>query len=85
MRIAVEISMYPLQSDYEPSIVAFIEELKASGLSTRTNGMSTQVFGEFESVMLTVQKAIGNAYSKEGKAVFNLKVLKDPLPEDFEM
>ena len=51
MRIAVEISLYPLDADYMPPIKDFIERLTARpGLAVHTNAMSTQVAGEHEQV-----------------------------------
>ena len=49
MRIAVEISLYPLDADYVPPIKDFIERLnRHAGLQVVTNAMSTQVAGEHE-------------------------------------
>ena len=47
MRIAVEISLYPLDADYVPPIKDFIDRLTARpGLAVLTNAMSTQIAGE---------------------------------------
>ena len=49
MRIAVDISLYPLDADFVPPIKDFIERLnRQPGLSVETNAMSTQVAGEHD-------------------------------------
>ena len=51
MRIAVDISLYPLDADYVPPIKDFIERLnRQPGLRVETNAMSTQVSGEHDRV-----------------------------------
>lgn len=46
MRTAIEISLYPLDADYLPSIKSFIERLhQYPELQVLTNAMSTQVAG----------------------------------------
>ena len=85
MKIAIEISMYPLTEDYENEVLAFIEELKTHPIHRQTNGMSTQIFGEYEEVMNAVNQSIKTVYTKGKKAVFNMKVLNNPLPEDFSI
>ena len=64
MKITVEISMYPLDSDYKPAIRAFIHELRGYGdIETVTNQMSTQVRGEFDDVMPAVTGCIKESMS----------------------
>jgi len=84
MDIGVEISLYPLKSDFIPAIHALVERLQgAPRLRVVTNSMSTQVFGAYEEVMDTLRaelKATLEAMQREsGKAVFVMKVL-GPLP-----
>jgi len=57
MRIAVDISLYPLDADYVPPIKDFIERLNGhEGLAVATNAMSTQVAGEHERVFAALEK-----------------------------
>lgn len=52
MKTSVEISYYPLNVEYIPFIQDFIDRLRAySEISVETNGMSTQVFGEYDELM----------------------------------
>mgnify|MGYP001794183605 CR=1 FL=1 len=76
MQVAVEISMYPLTEQYEPPIIQFIRHLKKeSGIQVYTNELSTQVAGEYELVMKTVQAAMKAAFESKHKYSFVLKVL----------
>lgn len=80
MNTSVEISYYPLHGDdFVPPIKAFIDRLNTHpGIVVQTNGMSTQVFGEFSKVMqiLTteIEKSFENPYS-----VFVMKVVNADL------
>ena len=48
MECSVEISMYPLNQDYKPSIISFIQNLRKDPfIIVDTNGISTQVFGDY--------------------------------------
>ncbi|MGB2137582.1 MAG: hypothetical protein ACPHVP_01795 [Flavobacteriales bacterium] len=52
MKCSVEISMYPLDVNYIEPITFFIKRLKRHPfISLETNGMSTQVFGDYDNVM----------------------------------
>ena len=76
MNASIEISMYPLKSDYEAPILDFITRLNQySGLSVRTNQMSTQVFGEYELLMDAVKKEIAGSFLADDTSVFVLKIL----------
>ena len=49
MKIAVDISLYPLDADFVPPIADVIERLNSHDkLEIWTNAMSTQIVGEFE-------------------------------------
>ncbi len=76
MRISVEISLYPLEAQYEAPIIAFIEQLHQDPtLDVQTNGMSTQVFGEFDRLMKVLIPAIKTTFSEEIKQAMVLKLL----------
>jgi uncharacterized protein YqgV (UPF0045/DUF77 family) len=76
MDVAVELSLYPLSSDFIPPIAAFIDRLNAHpGLKVETNSMSTQVFGEYQHVMHTLTVEIERTFTSLPKAVVVMKVL----------
>ncbi|MFZ4463533.1 MAG: hypothetical protein ACOYN5_06780 [Bacteroidales bacterium] len=52
MKISVDISYYPLQDEFVPAIHDFIARLNQyPEIEVLTNGMSTQVFGEYDQLM----------------------------------
>ena len=82
MVCSVEISMYPLKENFKPSIIAFIKNLrKYPFIKVNTNGMSTQVFGEYKRVMNSINTEMENTFLNENSVVFNLKVINSDLEE----
>lgn len=55
MILTAELSLYPLQDDYVPVILRFIDGLRERpGLQVITNAMSTQIQGDAGAVMSAV-------------------------------
>ena len=76
MRIAVDISLYPLDADYVPPIKDFIERLhRHAGLQVETNAMSTQIAGELDAVFAALAAETRTTFAGEQRAVFVMKVL----------
>lgn len=76
MRTAIEISLYPLDSDYIPAIKAFIERLNTyPDLQVITNAMSTQIAGEHLRVFEILAKETQITFGEAGRKVFVMKVL----------
>ena len=76
MRIAVEISLYPLNADYIPPIKGFIDRLAVRpGLAVETNAMSTQIAGEHSQVFAALAAETATTFAAAGRAVFVIKVL----------
>ena len=79
MKISVEISYYPLNQEYVPPIREFIDRLhNHKGLTVRTNGMSTQVFGEY-GVVFDALRAEIEASFENPHSVFVMKVINADL------
>lgn len=76
MTVAVEISYYPLQPNYEAPIKAFIHNLRAHpGLKVATNPLSTQVCGDYDTVMTAIQDEMKKSLENGPVASFVFKVL----------
>ena len=76
MHTAIEISLYPLDANYIPSIKAFIERLNTySELHVVTNSMSTQVSGEHRRLFEILAKETETTFAEAGRKVFVMKVL----------
>ena len=56
MNVSAELSLYPLDANYKERIISFIKRLKENkDLRIVTNGMSTQIFGDYD-VLLDLLK-----------------------------
>ena len=76
MRTTVEISLYPLDSDYIPPIKDFIERLNTyPELVVITNAMSTQVSGEHKRLFEILAVETERTFTAVGRKVFVMKVL----------
>lgn len=76
MRTAIEISLYPLDSDYIPPIKAFIDRLNTyPDLQVTTNAMSTQIAGDHQRVFEILAKETAITFAEAGRKVFVMKVL----------
>tara|TARA_R110002094_G_C4824393_1_gene204910 strand:+ start:106 stop:366 length:261 start_codon:yes stop_codon:yes gene_type:complete len=76
MKISVELTLTPLQDDFEPPIINFIKNLRASGLTVLENPLSTQVFGDYDAVMELLQKEMKIALSAIENGIMLLKIVK---------
>ena len=80
MKVSIEISMYPLGREYIPEIKAFIARLKEDEqIECQSNGMSTQVFGEYRYVMQLLTEEMASVYAQDEKCVFVMKVVNGHL------
>ncbi len=80
MKVAVDISLYPLDADYLPPIKDVIERFnKHDGIEVWTNAMSTQLLGDYDVVMRVLQQEIGTTFEQLPKAVFTIRILNNPM------
>ncbi len=76
MKITAEISLYPLTGDYAATIKAYIKELNNfPQLDVRTHALSTEVFGEYSTVMNAIQSATLTVFEQDPAAVLVAKYL----------
>jgi uncharacterized protein YqgV (UPF0045/DUF77 family) len=74
--------MYPLKEEFKPSIISFIKNLrKHPFIKVDTNGMSTQVFGNYKRVMQAINTEMENTFLNENSVVFTIKVINSNLEE----
>ena len=79
MKTSVDISYYPLKEEFKPSIKDFILRLRLhNNIVVKTNGMSTQVFGEYIEVMEILTKEIQCSFEIH-HSVFILKIINADL------
>ncbi|MFT7628004.1 MAG: hypothetical protein ACI9OS_001658 [Ulvibacter sp.] len=76
MNISVELTLTPLQDDFEPAIINFIKELRASGLTILENPISTQIYGDYDTVMSLLQKEMKIALMAIENGLMYIKIVK---------
>ncbi len=76
MKISVELTLSPLQEDYEPAIIDFIDSLRDSGLTVLENPLSTQIYGEYDEVMDLLQKEMKVALEAVDRGLLYIKIVK---------
>ena len=83
MEATIEISLYPLNEDYEPPILEFIERMGAYGtFKVRVNETSTHLAGDFDAIFDALKAEIKHSNQTHGKQVFVMKVLGINLLND---
>jgi uncharacterized protein YqgV (UPF0045/DUF77 family) len=76
MHTAIEISLYPLDSDYIPPIKDFIDRLNTyPEIKVVTNSMSTQISGEHQRLFEILAKETATSFGEQGRKVFVMKIL----------
>ncbi|MDC6351084.1 thiamine-binding protein [Zeaxanthinibacter sp. PT1] len=76
MNISVELTLTPLQDEYEPAIINFIKKLRESGLTVLENPLSTQVYGEYDKVMAVLQQEVKIAFDAVERGLLYMKIVK---------
>ncbi len=76
MKVSIDISMYPLEEEYCPAIIEFIDRLDNNpNFTVERNSMSTQVFGDYKTVMAEISDEMLIALEKLPTTVFVLKLI----------
>lgn len=76
MRLAAELSLYPLQENYIPAIKSFIDRLNTyTDLQVKTCETSTIVVGDYEIVMHILGEEMRQTHDEVGQAIFVCKFL----------
>jgi uncharacterized protein YqgV (UPF0045/DUF77 family) len=83
MRVAVDISLYPLADEFLTPIKDVIARLNThASLEVRTNPMSTQIRGEYDEVMSALQREMKATFEAVPKAVFAIRILNNPMADE---
>ncbi len=84
MQITVEISLYPLHTNYGTTVLDFLADLRThDGITIRTNHMSTQVSGKYEVVMSALHASIRRTLSQDQSAALVIKIFNEELDLDW--
>jgi uncharacterized protein YqgV (UPF0045/DUF77 family) len=76
MEVSVDISLYPLQEGYEKPILAFIAALeKEQNIDVVRNELSTQVHGDYHTIMQLLEKEILSVFDEIPHSIFVIKLV----------
>ena len=76
MKISVELTLSPLQDDFEPTIIHFIKRLRGSGLKVLENPLSTEVYGDYDKVMKVLNSEIKEVFELMEIGLLYMKTVK---------
>lgn len=83
MQATLEVSMYPLDAQYKDQIRNFISKVRSfSEVKVRVNGISTQIFGEFDDVIAIIQSPVKEELEREMGVVFVMKLTSGRHDQD---
>ena len=75
MKISVELTLSPLQDNFEEPIIAFIKKLRASDFDLIENPLSTQIYGEYDALMSFLTKEVKEVFSLLNNGVLFMKIV----------
>lgn len=76
MEISVELTLTPLQDDFEEHIINFIKRLRVSEFKIFENPLSTQVYGDYDKVMPFLTAEIRKAFGDMDYVLVYMKMVK---------
>ena len=76
MEISAELTLSPLQDNYEELIKKFIIELRKSEFKVIENPLSTQIYGEYYSLMEFLKNAIAKSLIDQEAVIIIIKIIK---------
>ena len=76
MNVSIEITLAPLQENYEEPIKAFIQTLRNSNFVVQENPLSTQVYGELQPLMAFLTTTIETSFDSLAAGMIHLKIVK---------
>ena len=83
MKVTLEITMYPLTDGYKEAVKDFLRRLnKIENIEVATNGVSTQVFGEYDDVMAAYTEALKPSLEGDTPIAVVSKIINSHLPPD---
>jgi uncharacterized protein YqgV (UPF0045/DUF77 family) len=76
MEVSVDLTLSPLQDDYENHVIDFIKSLRASKFNVLENPLSTQIFGNYDELMPFLNSQIKKSFENQNICVLTMKLVK---------
>ena len=76
MKISVELTLLPLQENFESVIKSFILKLRNSDFTVLENPLSTQIYGNYDTLMPFLNNTIRETFDQTAHVLVNMKIVK---------
>lgn len=76
MKVSIDLTLSPLQDDYETHVINFIKALRNSDFTVLENPLSTQIYGDFDTLMPFLNEQIKASFENQNICVLTMKIVK---------
>ena len=76
MKVSVDLTLSPLQNDYETHVINFIKALRNSNFTVLENPLSTQIYGDYDTLMPFLNEQIKISFENQSICVLTMKIVK---------
>ena len=76
MKTSIELTLTPLQDDYEIYIKDFIKKLRKSNFKVNENSLSTHIYGDYDELTKFLIPLIKNNFEDQINVVLQMKIFK---------
>ncbi len=76
MKVSVELTLSPLQDDFETPIINFIKRLRDSEFTILENPLSTQIYGDYDQLMPFLIQEIKRSFDDVDISILQMKIVK---------
>ena len=76
MKISIELTLTPLQEDYEIHIKNFIKKLRESNFKVVENSLSTHIYGDYDQLTYFLIPLIKKNFQDQKNVVLQIKIFK---------
>ena len=77
MYISIDLTLLPLQNDYEIHVINFIKALRNSNFTVLENPLSTQIYGDYDTLMPFLNEQIKISFKNQDMCVLTMKIVKN--------
>tara|TARA_B100002051_G_C16228624_1_gene389320 strand:+ start:104 stop:364 length:261 start_codon:yes stop_codon:yes gene_type:complete len=76
MKTSIELTLTPLQDDYEIYIKDFIKKLRKSNFKVNENSLSTHIYGDYDELTKFLIPLIKSNFKDQKNVVLQMKIFK---------
>jgi uncharacterized protein YqgV (UPF0045/DUF77 family) len=76
MKVSIDLTLSPLQNDYETHVINFIKALRNSDFTVLENPLSTQIYGDYDTLMPFLNEQIKASFENQNICVLTMKIVK---------